>query len=204
VQLVAARQDRIKEEVQNNRSTFTSSVAGACQDITRKDLALWDHSIRAWFRRADKAKEWSEDQLALVRKNIILPVSGGSSTYDDVMNVWKLSSISLLESHRKSPTALYSWRSLPGICIQTWFHSTWSPDNQGHVYRCWHCWRNRIECTRKGGHSMVTSILAVPNSTTKLVQRLFIRGYWSNVSPQMLLPKLCAPCLYCPIPNLDP
>jgi hypothetical protein len=95
VQLVAARQDRIKEEVQNNRSTFTSSVAGACQDITRKDLALWDHSIRAWFRRADKAKEWSEDQLALVRKNIILPVSGGSSTYDDVMNVWKRSMLTV-------------------------------------------------------------------------------------------------------------
>jgi hypothetical protein len=95
VQLVAARQDRIKQEVQNNRSTFTSSVVGACQDITRKDLALWDHSIRAWFRRADKAKEWSEDQLALVRKNIILPVSGGSSTYDDVMNVWKRSMLTV-------------------------------------------------------------------------------------------------------------
>ncbi|KAF2029210.1 hypothetical protein EK21DRAFT_68043 [Setomelanomma holmii] len=95
VQLVAARQDRIKEEVQNNRSIFTSSVVGACQDITRKDLALWDHSIRAWFRRADKAKEWSEDQLALVRKNIVLPVSGGSSTYDDVMNVWKRSMLTV-------------------------------------------------------------------------------------------------------------
>ncbi|KAH7380276.1 hypothetical protein DE146DRAFT_624942 [Phaeosphaeria sp. MPI-PUGE-AT-0046c] len=95
VQLVAARQTLIKEEVQRNCSASASSVVGACQDISRKDLALWDHSIRAWFRRADKAKEWSEDQLALVRKNITLPISGGPSTYDNVVNVWKRSMLTV-------------------------------------------------------------------------------------------------------------
>ena len=60
VELVAARKNEIKQGLQNNNNISTSSVVGACQDITRNDLALWDSSARAWLRRADKAKQWSQ------------------------------------------------------------------------------------------------------------------------------------------------
>jgi hypothetical protein len=96
VELVAARKNEIKQGLQNNNNISTSSVVGACQDITRNDLALWDSSARAWLRRADKAKQWSQCQLSLIVNNIKTPIPGGPSTYTQVMNVWK-QSMSALE-----------------------------------------------------------------------------------------------------------
>lgn len=95
VELVAARRNEIKERLQNNHNISASSVVGACQDITRKDLALWDSSARAWLRRADKAKEWSQCQLSLVVKNIKTLIPGGPSTYVKVINVWKRSMLAV-------------------------------------------------------------------------------------------------------------
>jgi hypothetical protein len=93
VELVAARKNEIKEGLQNNDNISATSVVGACQDITRNDLALWDSSARAWLRRADKAKQWSQCQLSLVVNNINTPVPGGPSTYNQVMDVWKRSMV---------------------------------------------------------------------------------------------------------------
>ncbi|KAG9185468.1 hypothetical protein G6011_08012 [Alternaria panax] len=95
VELVAARKKEIKEGLQNYNRISTDSVAGACQDITRNDLALWDSSARAWLRRADKAKQWSQCQLSLVVNNITTPIPGGPSTYNQVMNVWKHSMLAV-------------------------------------------------------------------------------------------------------------
>jgi hypothetical protein len=95
VELVAARKNEIKEGLQNNDNISATSVVGACQDITRNDLALWDSSARAWLRRADKAKQWSQCQLSLVVNNIKTPIPGGPSTYNQVMNVWKRSMLAV-------------------------------------------------------------------------------------------------------------
>jgi hypothetical protein len=95
VELVAARKNEIKQGLQNNNNISTTSVVGACQDITRNDLALWDSSARAWLRRADKAKQWSQCQLSLVVHNIKTPIPGGPSTYNQVMNVWKQSMLAV-------------------------------------------------------------------------------------------------------------
>ncbi|CAN9318087.1 unnamed protein product [Alternaria alternata] len=94
-ELVAARKNEIKQGLQNNNNISTTSVVGACQDITRNDLALWDSSARAWLRRADKAKQWSQCQLSLVVHNIKTPIPGGPSTYNQVMNVWKQSMLAV-------------------------------------------------------------------------------------------------------------
>ncbi|KAF2800371.1 hypothetical protein K505DRAFT_263875 [Melanomma pulvis-pyrius CBS 109.77] len=95
VELVATRRKEIEEGLKNNHNISASSVVGAYQDITRKDLALWDSSARAWLRRADKAKEWSQCQLSLVVKNINTPIPGGPSTYDKVISVWKRSMLAV-------------------------------------------------------------------------------------------------------------
>ncbi|KAJ4375334.1 hypothetical protein N0V83_002420 [Neocucurbitaria cava] len=95
VELVAARRNEVQEGLQNNHNISASSVVGAYQDITRKDLALWDSSARAWLRRADKAKGWSQCQLSLIVKNIKTPIAGGPSTYDKVINVWKRSMLAV-------------------------------------------------------------------------------------------------------------
>ncbi|KAL1792914.1 hypothetical protein ACET3X_009421 [Alternaria dauci] len=91
VELVAARKNEIKQGLQNNNNISATSVIGACQDISRNDLALWDGSARAWLRRADKAKQWSQCQLSLVVNNIKTPIPGGPSTYNQVIHVWKQS-----------------------------------------------------------------------------------------------------------------
>jgi hypothetical protein len=95
VELVAARRKEIEEGLKNNHNISASSVVGAYQDITRKDLALWDSSARAWLRRADKAKEWSQCQLSLIVKNINTPIPGGPSPYDKVIDAWKRSMLTV-------------------------------------------------------------------------------------------------------------
>ncbi|KAF2443983.1 hypothetical protein P171DRAFT_316853, partial [Karstenula rhodostoma CBS 690.94] len=95
MELVAARRKEIEHQLETNQNVPPSSVVGACQDITRKDLAMWDSSARSWLRRADKAKEWSQCQLSLVVKNINTPIAGGLSTYSKVMSVWKRSMLAV-------------------------------------------------------------------------------------------------------------
>lgn len=95
VELIAARRKEIEEGLKNNHNISAAAVVGAYQDISRKDLALWDSSARAWLRRADKAKAWSQCQLSLVVKNINTPIPGGPSTYDKVIGVWKQSMLAV-------------------------------------------------------------------------------------------------------------
>lgn len=95
VEIIAARRKEIEEGIQNNHNISASAVVGACQDITRKDLSLWDSSARAWLRTADRATQWSQCQLELIVKNISTPIAGGPSTYDQVITVWKRSMLAV-------------------------------------------------------------------------------------------------------------
>jgi hypothetical protein len=126
VELVAARRNEIEEGLHNNHNISASSVVGACQDITRKDPALWDSSARAWLRRADKAKEWSQCQLSLVVKNINTPIPGGPSIYNKVIDVWKRSMLIVEQFLSGKPQeiadgsvflALSAWHLYPDLIV---------------------------------------------------------------------------------------
>ena len=89
VELVASRKKEVEEAFQNNYIVSSASLMSARQDINREDLARWDHSTRSWLRRADQAKAWEQQQLALILKNVSLSVAGQDSTYASVIEVWR-------------------------------------------------------------------------------------------------------------------
>ncbi|ORY07682.1 hypothetical protein BCR34DRAFT_437899, partial [Clohesyomyces aquaticus] len=126
VELVAARRKEIEDGLQNNYHISPSSIVGAYQDITRKDLQLWDSSARAWLRRADRAKEWSQCQLSLIVKNLNVPIPGGPSTYDKVIHVWKRSMLAMEHFLSGKPQdiidgsvflALSAWHLYPDLIV---------------------------------------------------------------------------------------
>ncbi|KAF1925279.1 uncharacterized protein M421DRAFT_423813 [Didymella exigua CBS 183.55] len=126
VEIVAARRKEIEEGVQNNHNVSASAIVGAYQDITRKDLQSWDSSARAWLRRADRAKNWSQCQLELVVKNINTPIAGGPSTYEKVISVWKRSMLAVEQLLSGKPQdivdgsvflAFSAWHLFPDLIV---------------------------------------------------------------------------------------
>ncbi|KAI4702208.1 hypothetical protein J4E81_002570 [Alternaria sp. BMP 2799] len=128
VEIVAARKIEIEEGLKSNGNVSATSLLGACQDITRKDLALWDSSARAWLRRADKSKQFAQRQLSLIVKNINTPIPGGPSTYEQVMNVWKRSMLAVEQFLSGKPqdiidgsvfVAFSAWHLYPDLIVFT-------------------------------------------------------------------------------------
>ena len=128
VEIVAARKIEIEEGLKSNGNVSATSLLGACQDITRKDFALWDSSARAWLRRADKSKQFAQRQLSLIVKNINTPIPGGPSTYDQVMNVWKRSMLAVEQFLSGKPqdiidgsvfVAFSAWHLYPDLIVFT-------------------------------------------------------------------------------------
>lgn len=126
MELVAARRREIEHGLGNNHNISTSSIVGAYQDITRNNLALWDSSARAWLRRADQAKEWSECQLSLIVKNISTPIPSGPSTYEQVISVWTGSMLAVEQFLAGKPQeitdgsiffALSAWHLYPDLIV---------------------------------------------------------------------------------------
>jgi hypothetical protein len=91
VEIVAARRKEIEDGIRDNHNVSASALVGAHQDITRRDLSLWDSSAIAWLRTADRATQWSQCQLKIIVKNISTPIAGGPSTFDKVISFWKRS-----------------------------------------------------------------------------------------------------------------
>ncbi|RYP14753.1 hypothetical protein DL765_006168 [Monosporascus sp. GIB2] len=60
----------------------------AQQPISRRDLAQWDSSARAWLQVADNAQLRRQKQLMLILNNIHLPINTGDNTYNRVMDAW--------------------------------------------------------------------------------------------------------------------
>jgi hypothetical protein len=126
VELVAARKKEIEEGFKGNVNISAASLLGACQEITRKDLALWDSSARAWLRRADKSKVVWQHQLSLIVRNVNIPITGGPSTYDQVMNVWKQSMLAVEQFLSGKPqnivdgsvfVAFSAWHLYPDLIV---------------------------------------------------------------------------------------
>ncbi|KAF8851387.1 hypothetical protein BDZ45DRAFT_679169 [Acephala macrosclerotiorum] len=66
-----------------------ASIRAAQQDISRRELAEWDASARAWIQSADQAKELQHKQMMLILNNVSIPVNSEPETYESVMNAWK-------------------------------------------------------------------------------------------------------------------
>jgi hypothetical protein len=124
-ELVKERQKEIDDDSCTN-ATSASGLLAAQQEITREQLALWDASARAWLRSADEAKFREQKKLVLITKNIGLPVAGGQTTYQKVINAWKqamvgfeniIGGMPLLISDGTILLALSSWHLYPNLII---------------------------------------------------------------------------------------
>ncbi|MCJ1385801.1 hypothetical protein MMC17_008925 [Xylographa soralifera] len=122
-EIVQTRREAILADVQNG---ITGSLAASIQNIDRHDLTLWDASARAWLQTADDAKQFQQKQLTLILDNINLPVSLGTKTYDNVLNVWTTAMLALERLLTGQPQrvlngaallALTSWHLFPDLLV---------------------------------------------------------------------------------------
>ncbi|CAF9917354.1 MAG: hypothetical protein GOMPHAMPRED_001222 [Gomphillus americanus] len=126
VELVAERKREILEGFEKNGLTLESTLMASRQDITRKELALWDASARAWLQSANQAKAKERDQFLLIAKNVHLSNPEGATTYRQVLRLWHdamktmeelLNGRPQLIVDRSIPSAIVSWHLFPNLLV---------------------------------------------------------------------------------------
>lgn len=126
VELIEFRKAEILAAVNRNEIVPQMAVFGAQQEFSRKDLAAWDTSARAWICCAEKAKHWESHQLELISKNVTLGYARGANTYEKVILSWYTSMIilnNLLEgkpqmiSNKAVLHAFKAWNFYPDLIV---------------------------------------------------------------------------------------
>ncbi|OJJ69529.1 hypothetical protein ASPBRDRAFT_209089 [Aspergillus brasiliensis CBS 101740] len=126
VELVKQRQLEIERAFEETSLVSTAALFSARQQISRDDLAQWDNSARAWLRSADRAKPFEITQLSLIQRNIHLPLPSNSTTYANILHVWKqamqgvealLSGTPLLITDGTFLLAFSSWYLFPDLIV---------------------------------------------------------------------------------------
>jgi hypothetical protein len=88
-EIVAERKRQVEEESRHGVYKSSVELVLICrEEISRKDLAEWDASARAWLQIADGVQMRRQKQLMLITKNVHLPVNMGGSTYGRVLDAW--------------------------------------------------------------------------------------------------------------------
>ncbi len=126
VELVVERQREIQEAMKNNHIVSISTVMASQQEISREELAAFDASARSWLCSADEAKMSPQKKLMLILRNINTRISGGSSTYNTVIEAWKQAMLGLEDLLGGMPQqvsngavlrALSSWHLYPNLIV---------------------------------------------------------------------------------------
>ncbi|GJP93151.1 uncharacterized protein AlacWU_06050 [Aspergillus niger] len=126
VELVKQRKLEIERAFEETSLVSTAALFSARQHISRDDLAQWDNSARAWLRSADRAKPFEITQLSLIQRNIHLPLPSNSTTYANILHVWKqamqgvealLSGTPLLITDGTFLLAFSSWHLFPDLIV---------------------------------------------------------------------------------------
>ena len=95
-EIVAQRKQDILREFDETDIASQVDLAAAKQDISQKNLELWDSSARAWLRSADRANFQEQKRLMLILENIDQQVNRAVGEYENVIQVWK-NSLKLFE-----------------------------------------------------------------------------------------------------------
>ena len=126
VELVEQRRKEILSADVNHDVVSESSRMSVNHGIERQDLALLDASARSWLESADQAKLVQQTQLMLVVKNTQVPFVGGSTTYSQVIGIWRSSMTGLDQlltgrpqeiSNRAILLAYSAWHLYPDFII---------------------------------------------------------------------------------------
>ena len=126
VELVNGRKKEILDAYLESSMVTESSILSTRQDISRKELALWDASARSWLRSANEAKAREVNQFLLISRNLSFKPSTGASTYEKVLHLWRMA-MQIMEDllcgrphsiiDRSIPTAIVSWHLFPDLVV---------------------------------------------------------------------------------------
>jgi hypothetical protein len=128
VELVERRKQILKEGCDSLEPRNWASLLASQQEISRKELAHWDASARAWLNRADEARARQQTQLMLIVKNINIDVSSVRNTYENVMDAWTLALTTVNNLIKGMPQrghdgavllGLASWHIYPALNVLT-------------------------------------------------------------------------------------
>jgi hypothetical protein len=125
VEIVAERTRMILTSAQQDAyNTPMGALFAARTGISRRELADWDASARAWLQIADDAKQLQQKQLLLIIKNVSLPVNEISGTFSSVIEAWSAAMLAvekLLSGQPQSATkgavllGLATWSLYPDL-----------------------------------------------------------------------------------------
>jgi hypothetical protein len=127
VEIVAERTRMILTGAQQDAyNTPMGALFAARTGISRRELADWDASARAWLQIADDAKQLQQKQLLLIIKNVSLPVNEMSGTFSSVTEAWSTAMLAvekLLSGQPQSASkgavllGLASWSLYPDLLV---------------------------------------------------------------------------------------
>jgi hypothetical protein len=90
VELVQKQKERIRGK--QEESLYPHEQLPAClatqQEISRRDLANWDASARAWLQSGDQAKKLQHKHTMLIIDNASVPVNNEPDTYSSFIKAW--------------------------------------------------------------------------------------------------------------------
>lgn len=89
-ELVEHRKKQITAECDGSESAHIAQLFAAEQEITRKELAEWDSSSRAWISLADRVKKTEHQDLEAILQSLSLPVDTSIDTYTSVIRAWNI------------------------------------------------------------------------------------------------------------------
>jgi hypothetical protein len=127
VEIVAERTRMIIENSQQDAyNTPMGALFAAQTGISRKELADWDASARAWLQVADDDKQLQQKQLLLIVRNISLPVNEMISTFSSVTEAWCVAMVAVEKLISGQPQSaskgavllgLASWSLYPDLLV---------------------------------------------------------------------------------------
>lgn len=122
-ELVEHRKKRIIAECDGSESAHIAQLLAAQQEITRKELAEWDSSSRAWISLADRVKKSEHQDLEAILQSLSLPVDTSTDTYTNVIRAWDVAMSTVDSLIRGMPhsvngavlVAISAWHIYPDI-----------------------------------------------------------------------------------------
>jgi len=118
VELVEKRRQQISHLCDGSEASHFAPLAAVQQDISRKDLAEWDASARAWLSIADGVKASQHQRIESVLLTLSLPVDNSSDVFSGVVRAWTGAMATLESLIQGTPQRIHNGAVL--LAISSW------------------------------------------------------------------------------------
>jgi len=118
VQIIEGRRQEIAQGFESGAEMRWQTYNAARPELSRKQVAEWDASARAWLRAADQVMTKQQKQLMLIVNNVGLPVNNIDGTYESVKLAWVESLETMEKVVQGMPHNVYSGAVL--LALMSW------------------------------------------------------------------------------------